>query len=365
MKGRIHKKIIEIISNSGRNGITESELVAQFREQFGNVSKRDIVIRVGKLLYDGVVEIEEVDHTKVIKLRGNTEKLENFTETEKVGKSNQIVHVTTPSYHYKVQDVEEYIGEAEDIEDAKQILQAGENLLLSGDRGIGKSLLAANIAKEWNIPRYSFNCSHGLNESDLVGYYINFSTFVDGIITQAVKTACNGEDAMLVIEEINAINPGVSLMLHSLLDFQRQLEIKPTGEVLHLNGTGKLYIVATANIGYEGLFTLNRALHSRFIEKKLRFPSDSILSKILKKNGIESAHERNTIIGIVKAMKQSYEKGELDDYPTIREMKQYSVIRRFKDVRDAIQLIFFDKFVKSKVSEDVVKNIVKSIVPGF
>lgn len=364
MRRKIYKKIIEVIGNS-KDGITEHELVKQLGKQL-DISKNDIVIRIGKLLYDGVVEIEEVGHTKVIKLRENTEKLENFTETtERIGKSKQIVHITTPSCNYKVQDVEEYIGETEDIEDAKQILEAGENLLLSGDRGIGKSLLAANIAKEWDVPRYVFNCSHGLNESDLIGYYVDFNTFVDGIITQAVKTACNGEDAMLVIEEINAINPGVSLMLHSLLDFQRQLEIKPTGEVLRLNGAGRLYVVATANIGYEGLFTLNRALHSRFIEKKLRFPNDTILSTILKKSGIQSSHERNTIIGIVKAMKQSYEKGELDDYPTIREMKQYSVIRKFKDVKDAIKLIFFDKFVKSKVSEDVVKNIVKSIVPGF
>ncbi len=360
MKRRIYKKIIEIVSNSG-NGISEHDLVRQISDEL-SISRNDVITRVGKLLYDGVVEVQEVDHGKVIKLRGR--KLENFTEsTGNIGRNKQIIHITTPSHNYKVQDVEEYIGKAEDIEDAKQILQAGENLLLSGDRGIGKSLLAANIAKEWDIPRYVFNCSHGVNESDLVGYYIDFSTFVDGIITQAVKTACNGEDAMLVIEEINAINPGVSLMLHSLLDFQRQLEIKPTGEVLHLNGTGRLYIVATANIGYEGLFTLNRALHSRFIEKKLHFPDDEVLKKILKKNGIENRDECDMIIGIMEAMKRSYEKGELDDYPTIREMKQYAVVRGFKNIRDAVQLIFFDKFVKSKVSEDVVKNIVKSLVP--
>ena len=348
----ILKRVREAIEKSEDTGITETELSTII-----GVPKNDISWRVGKLLYKGLIEIETVDGEKVIRKKGLLKKQEQGKQT------NGIRHISPSSENYRVNKVEKYIGSKEVIDDAKMILEIGENLMLTGDRGIGKSLLTASIAKNWNIPRYTFNCSHGVTESDLVGYYVDFNTFVDGMITQAVKTACGGQDSMLVIEEINAINPGIAMMLHSLLDFQHQLEIKPTGEVLKLNGTGKLFVVATANVGYEGLFTLNRALHSRFIEKNLPFPSDKILIEILRINGIKEGDEQQIVIGLVKAMKASYEKGELQDYPTIREMVQYAKIRRHRTIKDTAYMVFFDKFVKSKVAEDVVKNIMKSLVP--
>lgn len=348
----ILKRVREAIYESEDAGITETELATKI-----GVSKNDIVWRVGKLLYKGLIEIETVNGEKVIREKGLTKKQEQTKQT------TDIRHIIPSSENYKVNKVEKYIGTKQIIDDAKMVLEIGENLMLTGDRGIGKSLLTVSIAKEWNIPRYTFNCSHGVTESDLVGYYVDFNTFVDGMITQAVKTACSGQDAMLVIEEINAINPGIAMMLHSLLDFQHQLEIKPTGEILRLDGTGKLYVVATANVGYEGLFTLNRALHSRFIEKNLPFPNDSILKEILRINGIKEEGEQEVVIGLVKAMKQSYEKGELQDYPTIREMVQYTKIRKHRTIKETVYMVFFDKFVKSKVAEDVVKNIMKSLVP--
>lgn len=348
---QILKQVREAIFESEDTGITVTKLSTMI-----DVSKNDIAWRVGKLLYKGLIEIETVDGEKVIRKKGLSKKQEPAKQT------NGIRHISTSFENYKVNKVEKYIGSKQVIKDAEMVLKIGENLMLTGDRGIGKSLLTASIAKNWNIPRYTFNCSHGVTESDLVGYYVDFNTFVDGMITQAVKTACSGQDAMLVIEEINAINPGIAMMLHSLLDFQHQLEIKPTGEVLKLNG-GKLYVVATANVGYEGLFTLNRALHSRFIEKNIPFPNDNILKEILKVNGINEVEEQHIVIGLVKAMKASYEKGELQDYPTIREMVQYAKIRQHRTIKESVYMVFFDKFVKSKVAEDVVKNIMKSLVP--
>ena len=347
----ILKRVREAIYRSEDAGITETKLSTII-----GVSENDIAWRLGKLLYKGLIEIETIDGEKVIRKKG----LPKNKEPNK--QANGIRHISTSYENYKVNKLEKYIGSKQVIKDAEMVLKIGENLMLTGDRGIGKSLLTASIAKNWNIPRYTFNCSHGVTESDLVGYYVDFNTFVDGMITRAVKTACGGQDAMLVIEEINAINPGIAMMLHSLLDFQHQLEIKPTGEVLKLNGAGKLYVVATANVGYEGLFTLNRALHSRFIEKNIPFPNDNILKEILRVNGIKKEEEQHIVIGLVKAMKASYEKGELQDYPTIREMVQYAKIRQHRTIKETVYMVFFDKFVKSKVAEDVVKNIMKSLV---
>ena len=81
MKRKILKEIVRIVSDSGKNGISEHDLVKQAEKQL-NLSRNNVVARLGKLLYDGIIEVRETDHTKVIKLRENTEKLENFTETK-------------------------------------------------------------------------------------------------------------------------------------------------------------------------------------------------------------------------------------------------------------------------------------------
>jgi ABC-type uncharacterized transport system fused permease/ATPase subunit len=149
----ILKRVCEAIYRSEDTGITVTKLSTMI-----DVSENDISWRLGKLLYKGLIEIEieTVDGEKVIRKKGLSKDQEPTKQT------NGIRHISTSYENYKVNKVEKYIGSKQVINDAEMVLKIGENLMLTGDRGIGKSLLTASIAKNWNIPRYTFNCSHGV-----------------------------------------------------------------------------------------------------------------------------------------------------------------------------------------------------------
>jgi MoxR-like ATPase len=82
--------------------------------------------------------------------------------------------------------------------------------------------------------------------------------WVDGAIVQAMK---NGE--MLVIEEINFIQPEVSSTIYSATDYRRNITLdEKEHEVVRAHPNFR--IVATRNPDYQGTNRLNPALENRF-----------------------------------------------------------------------------------------------------
>jgi len=259
-------------------------------------------------------------------------------------------------------EVERYIPQGSEYEDAKTILKSGHPLLITGMKGIGKSLLAANIARDFKVPRFVFNCSQTVTEDDIIGYFIDLATFADGIVTQAVKASMDyPEGAMLVLEEVNALQPGVAMALHPLLDFNRMLIVKATGETYRVEGT-RLFVVATANIGYEGTLPMNPAFKSRFVPLHLPNHTREVRTKIASK--FVDSDVAGTLSSVVQGLQEAAKRGEIPDYPSTRELviaaKLYNA---FKDLKKAIIYAFIMPFLHSPTETELVKNVIASSSP--
>lgn len=287
------------------------------------------------------------------------------TEKPKTEKSlfwrDDIKHIYPSDWSQFIPDgLEKYVPQSTELEDAMAILESGRPLLLVGIKGIGKSLLARTIAKKWGIPCFTVNCSLGTSEDDFTGYFVNLGTFADGIVTQAVRCAMETGKAMIVFEEVNGLQPGVAISLHPLFDFNKTLTIKATGETIPINNGARLYIVATANMGYEGTLPMNPAFKSRFTQIPMFMPPKRTLLKIAKNTGVPD-EVAEAMMNIVLGLQQASQRAEIRDYPSIREMvtacKLYLALGDFSK---AVKYAFLSEFLHSKTETELVKNIIQS-----
>lgn len=161
------------------------------------------------------------------------------------------------------------------------------NLILTGPKGIAKSLSVAAWAARASTPIITFNCSANDRDAQLIGHYIlrgDETPFVLGPIPTAFKVANEHGRAVLLLEEINALDPSAQKLLNRSTDFHRDVEVSDAGVTLSLDEGCKLWIVATMNTAvYGGVFALNEDLKSRFNILNVGYPSLDQESQILKR----------------------------------------------------------------------------------
>jgi len=231
------------------------------------------------------------------------------------------------------------------------------NIILSGPKGVGKSLSVASFAAIKKCPIITFDCSEDIRRSHLLGMFIlkgNETPFVLGPLTTAFEIANETGECILVLEEINALTPQMQKVLNAPSDFRCRLEVPEAKRVFKLIGKSKLWIVGTMNTAtYGGVYQLNEDLKSRFRLLPLSYPAPAeekaILEKVLNGAGstlktkvveqvITLAHETRQkaleyplstrdvvqiledigMVGIEKAMWMALGKFEGEDQDTVR-----------------------------------------------
>lgn len=159
------------------------------------------------------------------------------------------------------------------------------NLLLTGPKGNGKSLLLAYYAQTTGIPYLAIDCSEETKERHLKGGFIvkgGSTPFVLGTVANAIHVANQHGVAMLVFEELNALSPQRQKELNALTDFRKKLEIPELSWRLELNPGAKLFIAGTMNPSvYGGTYELNEDLKSRFFEIEMPYPPAAAEKQIL------------------------------------------------------------------------------------
>ena len=160
------------------------------------------------------------------------------------------------------------------------------NLLLTGPKGNGKSLLFAYFAQENDIPYLAIDCSEETKERHLKGGFIVKSgetPFVLGTVTNAIQIANEVGVAMLVLEEVNALSPQMQKLLNPLTDFRRKMEAPEIPYRFELVPGATLFVCGTMNPNvYGGTYELNEDLKSRFLELELPYPPPAAEKKILR-----------------------------------------------------------------------------------
>jgi len=198
-------------------------------------------------------------------------------------------------------------GGHEDLELLDWARYVGDNVLIKGPTGPGKTMLVRAYCAVNQIPFININPGTAVEPSMLTGKEVlrGGSTYwVDGILTAAMRRG----DCVVLFDELNFWPPGVTGALHSATDDQRYIYlydhlieyedphtgIKQAMPEIVRAAEGVLF-VAAYNPRYEGTFRPNQAFENRFavqfqwpysedVEKKLvSLPSLRTIAKELRR----------------------------------------------------------------------------------
>ena len=180
------------------------------------------------------------------------------------------------------------------------------NILFSGPKGTGKSLLLAFFAETNDIPYLSLDCSVETKERHLRGGFVakaGSTPFILGTVANAVQVANDHGSAMLVLEEITALSPQMQKELNALTDFRKKVEMPELSWRIELQPHAKLFVAGTMNPSvYGGTYELNEDLKSRFFEVEVPYPPAvqelEILKAHLSHNGTISDEQLKKLIQI-------------------------------------------------------------------
>jgi nitric oxide reductase NorQ protein len=175
---------------------------------------------------------------------------------------------------------EEYIGRTvhgghDDLELLDWARLVGDNVLIKGPTGPGKTMLCRAYCASRQIPFVNINPGQAVEPAMLTGKEVmrSASTYwVDGLLTAALRRG----DCLILFDELNFWPPGVTGMLHSLTDEQRYIwlydhlvEYEDEDGISHqmpelVRAKPNTLLVAAYNPRYEGTFRVNQAFENRF-----------------------------------------------------------------------------------------------------
>lgn len=160
------------------------------------------------------------------------------------------------------------------------------SLILSGPKGIGKSLSFQSYAAMHGYPIVTYTCSETDRHSSLVGQFIlqgNHTPFILGPLATAIEIANEAGHCILCLDEINALPPSSQKIINPLTDFHRSLNVPTVEQLFKLDDGAKLWVVGTMNsVVYGGVYSLNDDLTSRFNVLPLGYPSAEAEKKIIR-----------------------------------------------------------------------------------
>lgn len=144
-------------------------------------------------------------------------------------------------------------------------LAEGESLMLIGDSGVGKSKLIQYLAQETNTPLIAPSGHGEVTAESLLGCMTAVSgstVWQDGVLPTAMR-----KGYWLMIEEINAIDPGVAKVLNELLD-NRSITITIAGRPRAVKAAKGFRLICATNPPdnpiYKGIESMSFELMDRF-----------------------------------------------------------------------------------------------------
>jgi MoxR-like ATPase len=182
-------------------------------------------------------------------------------------------------------------------EDALRLIDPAEDapepLLLHGEQGLGKSLLAATLAvglaerRGHHVPMITYDCSMDDQKWDFRGSFVGVggdTVYVPGPLPLAVQMANECGRAVLCLEEINTLKPGAQKELNGLLDWRRGIWVSDVGRMFRTDENCHLIVIGTMNpAGFGGLHVLNPDLRARFSEMRMPYPEETQEARILRR----------------------------------------------------------------------------------
>lgn len=151
---------------------------------------------------------------------------------------------------------------------------AGKNIRLVGEKGAGKNTLVYTVCWVLNKPLARIQGNSDMDKIDLLGGQALDEHGTHFELSSFVEMLMKGGD--VVLDEINSVKPEIAIILHSLTDDARSIEVPGYGFVaVHPDSR----IWSTMNEEYVGTGVLNAATADRFVPVYLEDQMD--LGKLL------------------------------------------------------------------------------------
>lgn len=277
------------------------------------------------------------------------------TSMEKTEIPNMPVNYDT----YLVEAWTKYIPISDEETTLEAIIEAGDNFLIEGEKGIGKTLLVYHICTKHKIRLLTLKCSTGTSVGDILGKYQllgDNSVFVLGALPRAIECANLYGQAVLYLDELNALDPEVQKELNSLLDDRKS--VIANNQIYKLENGAKLSIVAAMNpVYYSGTSPLNEELRSRFVGTVWEYPKPKQIEPLIDWSGVPDMVKEKLFLLMADTLGARRE-GELDYVLSIRDAGHFVKMYRLWAKCGYSE----DKTVKEKGLDTLLEKTVKTAI---
>ena len=200
-------------------------------------------------------------------------------------------------------------------------LTEAESLMLIGDSGVGKSRLIQFLAQETNTPLMA-PCGHAeMTVESLLGCMtaVNGSTvWQDGVLPEAMKRGY-----WLMLEEINAIDPGTAKSLNEVID-NRSVTITIAGRPRSVKAAEGFRLICATNPPdnpiYKGIESMSFELMDRFDAVVwLDYLSPEKEAEVVaERSGYDDIEKIRKMIEFANSVREGMRKGEIFGTVTTR-----------------------------------------------
>jgi len=232
-----------------------------------------------------------------------TPKVEEAIEVDKVNESElaYMNMISVPDPKWAREYVNRKINGKTEWEIYDEALKDGDNILIEGGAGSGKTISVQSYASARGMRYFNVSNSNGIDPSQLFGRWIPKADgqgyrWQDGAVTLLARYG-----GVLLLNEVNFLPERVSTVLYSLLDYRREIQLLENGgEVIKAHKD--LLIIADMNAGYRGTHELSQAWNDRY-DIKLEFPYDKAIELRVVGN--------RSLLGLADKLREQFDKEEI------------------------------------------------------
>ena len=243
-------------------------------------------------------------------------------------------------------------------------LTCGENILLKGPAGTGKTTLATLLGTVFNVPVYIYDMATMFDAvAQMQGVHRienGESVYDQARFAKQIQTEC-----IIVLDELNRASKDAATSLMSILDWRKTMfcELATSKGQREIKVHPKCRFIATINEGPEYLTNpLDKALRDRFLERTLEYlPEQEEVNLLMSKYPHLMNSDAVNIVSVASKIRKNYTDGNISNTVTTREtMRCARYVECGRTAKYAMEQIYLELFEGTDIEGEraIVRNMI-------